>query len=533
MARRTRQSTRGSQRNQALLEGATGENTSTQANAIGGQGVDNQTQPQGVLNGNGKRTFPHDNPDIPATSEVQPSPPKRARDGDKGKGPADSHPMQLKLTNEDVQAEPEREPERAPEGEGSGGGKGKQPALRRTTSFYPGYYGLSSISQLTTDTLDTPVDPSADDPQSENEDDWIDDSAVDHTQGPRAGPSGAMANERPTWQGSGTTSASVAIGSAHNRVTWLYIAATYLSAAHIGVVHIGAAHINISSHSSTECSTRLMLTAQRPLIRAVIQEAIENVRAAMLFNDAFPNLNRAFTFIRDALISATYSYGPVASMLYKRLMEDDEYLARIIPLPRARISLFRAEVRERCNAITLPTFLAMASREEIIESVRHQLSNYNYTFPTVGLPRVTRRLERRTRPYRNDRIITVIRELYFTGGNTSFAARFPHFFAYTESGDRENRREVPIPMVALVATALYATLYEWRTGEQQVTEFSASAYLDVYNGHINTLHQIKERRSGAFRAMMSEIYTQASAAVDVGVGSSVPIAALDFEDLED
>ncbi|KAI9440516.1 hypothetical protein H4582DRAFT_2074300 [Lactarius indigo] len=557
MARRTRQSTRGSQRNQALLEGATGENTSTQANAIGGQGVDNQTQPQGVLNGNGKRTFPHDNPDIPATSEVQPSPPKRARDGDKGKGPADSHPMQLKLTNEDAQAEPEREPERAPEGEGSGGGKGKQPALRRTTSFYPGYYGLSSISQLTTDTLDTPVDPSADDPQSENEDDWIDDSAVDHTQGPRAGPSGATANERPTWQGSGTTSASVAIApttvlpgstspppTSVPRISVSCTSAPRTSTSAIVPPSVRQAQDSITAVSESTWpsntdlsfapgSTRLMLTAQRPLIRAVIQEAIENVRAAMLFNDAFPNLNRAFTFIRDALISAAYSYGPVASMLYKRLMEDDEYLARIIPLPRARISLFRAEVRERCNAITLPTFLAMASREEIIESVRHQLSNYNYTFPTVGLPRATRRLERRTRPYRNDRIITVIRELYFTGGNTSFAARFPHFFAYTESGDRENRREVPIPMVALVATALYATLYEWRTGEQQVTEFSASAYLDVYNGHINTLHQIKERRSGAFRAMMSEIYTQASAAVDVGVGSSVPIAALDFEDLED
>ncbi|KAI9436434.1 hypothetical protein H4582DRAFT_2058711 [Lactarius indigo] len=362
----------------------------------------------------------------------------------------------------------------------------------------------------------------------ENKDNWIDDSAVDHTQGPCAGPSGATANERPTWQGSGTTSASVAIG--RHGATLSTAPTTVLpgstsppptSVPRISVSCTSVPHTSTSAAivppsvrqaqdsitavsestwpSNTDLSfapgsTRLMLTAQRPLIRAVIQEAIENVRAAMLFNDAFPNLNRAFTFIRDALISAAYSYGPVASMLYKRLMEDDEYLARIIPLPRARISLFRAEVRERCNAITLPTFLAMASREEIIE---------------------------------------MIRELYFTGGNTSFAARFPHFFAYTESGDRENRREVPIPMVALVATALYATLYEWCMGEQQVTEFSASVYLDVYNGHINTLHQIKERRSGAFRAMMSEIYTQASAAVDVGVGSSVPIAALDFEDLED
>ncbi|KAH9060267.1 hypothetical protein EDB87DRAFT_1616839, partial [Lactarius vividus] len=138
-----------------------------------------------------------------------------------------------------------------------------------------------------------------------------------------------------------------------------------------------------------------------------------------------------------------------------------------------------------------------------------------------------------TRPYQNDQIVTVIQELYFTGGNTCFAARFSHFFANTERGDGENQHEVPIPMVALVATALYATIYEWRTGVQQVAEFSASAYLDVYHGHINTLRQIKERRGGAFRAMMTEIYHQASIVVDVGVGSSVPIAALDFEELED
>ncbi|KAI9439729.1 hypothetical protein H4582DRAFT_2075103 [Lactarius indigo] len=497
---------RGSQKNQALLEGATSETTSTQANAFGSQGVDNLTQLQSDLNGNGKRTSPHDDPDVPTTSEVRPSPPKRARDTDKGKGPANSRPMQLRLTDEDAQAEPER----ASESEGNEG-KGKQPALRQTTSFYPGYYSLASISQLTTDTLDTPVDPNADEPQSENEDDWIDDSSVDRTQGQRAGPSGATANERPTWRGSGATSASVAI--APSSVSPESTSPSPPSVPRISVSHTSVSRTSASRTSTSAIivppsvrqvqdsattvseftwpsntdlsfapgSTRLMLTAQRPLVRAVIQEAIENVRAAMMFNDAFPNLARAFTFIRDALITAAYS----------------------------------AEVRERCNAITLPIFLAMASREEIIESVRHQLSNYNYTFPTMGLPRVNRRLERRTRPYRNDRIITVIQDLYFTGGNTSFAARFPHFFAYTESSDRENRREVPIPMVALVATALYATLYEWRTGEQQV------------------VFSLCERRSGAFRAMMSEIYTQASVAVDVGAGSSVPIAALDFEDLED
>ena len=57
---------------------------------------------------------------------------------------------------------------------------------------------------------------------------------------------------------------------------------------------------------------------------------------------------------------------------------------------------------------------------------------------------------------------------------------------------------------------LYATIYEWRTGEQQIAEFSANAYLDVYLGHVNTLKHIQNNREGAFHLMMADIYWQAS-----------------------
>jgi hypothetical protein len=56
---------------------------------------------------------------------------------------------------------------------------------------------------------------------------------------------------------------------------------------------------------------------------------------------------------------------------------------------------------------------------------------------------------------------------------------------------------------------LYATLHEWATGEQQVIEFSANAYLDAYNGHVDTLNHIKEKRGAAFHCMMADIYSQA------------------------
>ena len=60
----------------------------------------------------------------------------------------------------------------------------------------------------------------------------------------------------------------------------------------------------------------------------------------------------------------------------------------------------------------------------------------------------------RTRPYRNERIISVIRDLYFTGGVASFASQFASLLPTHTSLNGENLREVPIPMVALVATAV-------------------------------------------------------------------------------
>ena len=64
-----------------------------------------------------------------------------------------------------------------------------------------------------------------------------------------------------------------------------------------------------------------------------------------------------------------------------------------------------------------------------------------------------------SRPYRNQRIITVIRDLYFMGGVTSFAHRFDHLFPSHQHYNGMTMREVPIPMVALVATAVSRFIY--------------------------------------------------------------------------
>jgi hypothetical protein len=63
--------------------------------------------------------------------------------------------------------------------------------------------------------------------------------------------------------------------------------------------------------------------------------------------------------------------------------------------------------------------------------------------------------------------------------------------------------------VQLMCLQLYAAIQEWRTGVQKKAEFSTNAYIDVYNGHVNTFQHIRVNREEAFHTMMADIYQQA------------------------
>ena len=87
----------------------------------------------------------------------------------------------------------------------------------------------------------------------------------------------------------------------------------------------------------------------------------------------------------------------------------------------------------------------------------------------------------RTRPYQNDRIITVIRDMFFVGGATSFARRFRYLFPTYEISHGQEVYEVPIAMVALVTTAvgLFFGLYIVLTHHTSCTLRSTSGTMEI------------------------------------------------------
>lgn len=79
-------------------------------------------------------------------------------------------------------------------------------------------------------------------------------------------------------------------------------------------------------------STKLMLTHQRSIVRGIVHDAIDILRAFLLFRNAFPDVPTAISFAREPLSVAAGGYQPGGLLVRNRLQEDDEYALKLISL---------------------------------------------------------------------------------------------------------------------------------------------------------------------------------------------------------
>jgi hypothetical protein len=83
-------------------------------------------------------------------------------------------------------------------------------------------------------------------------------------------------------------------------------------------------------------SNKIMLTVQRPIMRAVFQDTFERIRAAMVFGNAFPGVHGVIEMVTDNLIRAAES-NDRATNIYNRLVLDGEYTTSMSRLVSLRI----------------------------------------------------------------------------------------------------------------------------------------------------------------------------------------------------
>ena len=81
-------------------------------------------------------------------------------------------------------------------------------------------------------------------------------------------------------------------------------------------------------------SNRLKLTGQSPIVRSVVVNAIENLRAAMLLSGAFPDVCSVLTLIKDCFLTSASYLLPGAADVLDRLKSDPDYLSKLTVLVR-------------------------------------------------------------------------------------------------------------------------------------------------------------------------------------------------------
>jgi hypothetical protein len=79
----------------------------------------------------------------------------------------------------------------------------------------------------------------------------------------------------------------------------------------------------------TDGSNKLKLTLQHPLVLRVIQNAIENFGATLLFSDAFPDATVSLTFAKNAFLLAAKAHFPATQDIHIRLLHNLNYITQI------------------------------------------------------------------------------------------------------------------------------------------------------------------------------------------------------------
>ncbi|KAK7012633.1 hypothetical protein R3P38DRAFT_3016776 [Favolaschia claudopus] len=232
----------------------------------------------------------------------------------------------------------------------------------------------------------------------------------------------------------------------------------------------------------------IALTAQPQEAQFVLRGSIGGMKRDMYFHDMFPLIGTRAGFARPYLINAAL-VRPSSKHIHDRLVKDPGYGQALAPIPIDRINIVRGDVK-RCAVTCAPAFYQLADLDtsETKSHVENLLKDHRYIFPsdkrTGGL--------QLNQPFCHNAIVFVMKEVFFA--KTSFVTEHMNDFPATNP-KKPDEREVPFPMVAIAATALYAALLEYRmTGARQPAPFTEDAFEDIYRTMSRPLKTVVQRR---------------------------------------
>ncbi|KAJ6566595.1 hypothetical protein B0H19DRAFT_1066886 [Mycena capillaripes] len=241
--------------------------------------------------------------------------------------------------------------------------------------------------------------------------------------------------------------------------------------------------------------------AQTPEVQLVLRGTFDIVKLNLFFEEFFPLLVARVGWIRPQMIVVAGRQTSTA-WVSERLQIDPNFAALLAPIPLDRINIQRGDIKRCAVTIVVMMYkLSDMSPAEVKLRVEELLQDHRYIFPAD--PK-TGQLQFKL-PFHHPSIQFILKDQImaspvFKGRNYKrFPARDPK---------HPEEREVADPMVAIAATAVYASLLELRmTGERQPMAFTENAFEDIYRIHMKTLEDTRSNAKNALHKVLHKLFT--------------------------
>ncbi|KIO24384.1 hypothetical protein M407DRAFT_26196 [Tulasnella calospora MUT 4182] len=230
---------------------------------------------------------------------------------------------------------------------------------------------------------------------------------------------------------------------------------------------------------------------QTPSTFGLLKASASDTRLELFVKDAFPE-RTIFTETCKATFLAACA-DVQATLHHKRFLKSNSYRGLILTILRQKLSQVRQEVRNAALAKAAMHYgiSSTMSSAEIVALVEGLKNKITFVFGNT---------DQYKRPYANPIFQIMINTLFFEGKRKSDAIANPAPW-----------NPMPLPVIALMATAVYSVLDDWSTGKNEAAKnkFSHDKYAPVYRDHLANLFKFKEKAPAALSKLQVSLWENA------------------------
>ncbi|KAI0629565.1 hypothetical protein C8Q77DRAFT_1181024 [Trametes polyzona] len=245
---------------------------------------------------------------------------------------------------------------------------------------------------------------------------------------------------------------------------------------------------------------RFKLREQHRRVRRVIQRAIDITLAEVCLQNAFPDTSQQhLKIVYHAVLKAAEELDD--QDVVRRLKKKDDYALELCKIPYQRIPIFRGNVRKLVEGVPITTFgmrLGDKERGEWLLRNHRFLFPYDYGAKTVEAGKI----------YDPPIFVEILRLAFFKQPD-AFGFEISNRF-YSSLPEKPDEIELPAPMLALVATAIYAAIDDCMEHRTHARDFTANNYWGKYKDFMNELSSIRTNGPQQYHVLMHGLWRRIS-----------------------